>query len=56
MEAIRMHAEITLVENDRLSKLARTTSIEAEPEAVITCLQYVPRLELYHEGSVCAAV
>ena len=53
-----MHAEITLVENDRLSKLARTTSIEAEPEAVITCtcLQYVPRLELYHEGSVCAAV
>ena len=37
-----MHAEITLVENDRLSKLARTTSIEAEPEAVITCLQLFP--------------
>ena len=33
MEAIRMHAEITLVENDRLTKLARTMSIEADSEA-----------------------
>ena len=55
MEAIRMHADMTSVESDRLSKARSYDVYQSWLEAVNTCSQYVTRLELYHEGLEYAA-